>query len=140
MRYIGLDVGDRRIGIALSDETGMIAGALETYHRKQLQMDIDYIANVCRTHAVQEIVCGLPLHLDGREGEQAQKTRSFMNYLSTVIDLPAHFVDERGTTKRAQGVLLEANMRRNRRKQNIDKLAAVIILQDFLDRTYKPIQ
>ncbi len=133
MRVLGLDIGDKRIGIALSDPMGIIAGALETYTRTRLAEDIAHIGSLCAESGVSRIVCGLPLHMNGLEGEQARKTREFVEVLRAALELPVHFIDERGTTKRARDALIEGNMRRNRRKQTIDKVAAVIILQDYLD-------
>lgn len=133
MRVLGLDVGDRRIGIAVSDPGRIIAGALETYTRTSLSRDIAHIAEICAAQEVGEIACGLPRHMNGTEGEQAAKTRAFIRALRQESDIDVYFVDERGTTKRAQGALISSNMRRSKRKQTVDRVAAVIILQDFLD-------
>src|SRR4051812_33358177 len=94
-RILGLDVGDRRIGIAISDPLGMTAGGLETYHRKNMSVDVGTIADIVRRHNVFEIVIGLPLNMDGSEGEQAQKVMSFGKKLAQKTGLPVIYEDER---------------------------------------------
>lgn len=131
---MALDVGDVRIGIAVSDPLGIIANPLETYTRKgDLGRDAQYIADVAAAHDVELFVSGLPLGLNGQENEQTAKTRMFIEELKTHSQIPVKFMDERFTTLSAERVLIEGNVRREKRKTVIDKVAATIILQNWLD-------
>ena len=132
---MALDVGDARIGIAVSDLMGIIANPLETYTRKgNLDVDAQYIASLAKQHEVTQIVSGLPLGLKGQENEQTAKTREFIDKLREVCEVPIEYLDERFTTLSAERVLIEGNVRRENRKKVIDKVAATIILQNYLDR------
>ena len=134
-RVMALDVGDVRIGIAVSDLMGIIANPLETYTRKgNLEIDAGYIAALAKEKEVSLIVSGLPLGLNGQENEQTAKTREFIDKLQQVCDVPIEYLDERFTTLSAERVLIEGNVRRENRKKVIDKVAATIILQNYLDR------
>ena len=134
-RIMALDVGDVRIGIAVSDLMGIIANPLETYTRKgNLEVDAEYIARLAKEREVTRIVSGLPLGLKGQENEQTAKTREFIDKLSEICDVPIEYLDERFTTLSAERVLIEGNVRRENRKKVIDKVAATIILQNYLDR------
>ena len=134
-RIMALDVGDVRIGIALSDLMGIIANPLETYTRKGDRCkDVEYIVNLAKSKEVTLFVSGLPLDLKGRESAQSIKTREFMDEIKSACDIPVEFLDERFTTLSAERVLIDGNVRREDRKKVIDKLAATIILQNFLDR------
>ena len=131
---MALDVGDVRIGIALSDPLGIIANPLETYTRKgDIARDAQYIADIAAQHGVELFVSGLPLGLNGLENEQTAKTRAFVEQLSQHTQIPIKFMDERFTTLSAERVLIEGNVRREKRKTVIDKVAATIILQNWLD-------
>ena len=131
---MALDVGDVRIGIAVSDLMGIIANPLETYTRKgNLDVDAQYIADLAMSKEVTLFVSGLPLGLNGRENEQTAKTREFVDKLKEVCDIPVEYLDERFTTLSAERVLIEGNVRRENRKKVIDKVAATIILQNYLD-------
>ncbi len=132
-RTIGLDVGDVRIGIALSDLLMLTAQGIETYTRKEEQADIDYLAAFMHRNNVERIVCGLPKNMNGTEGEQAQKVRGFAERLKEHTGLPLTYWDERLTTKSAERTLLEADMSRKKRKAVVDKIAAVYILQGYMD-------
>lgn len=130
-----MDVGNVRIGIAVSDAMGIIANPLETYTRKgDIVKDVNYIVNLAKSKEVQLFVSGLPLDLKGRETEQAQKTREFVDALKAACDIPVEYLDERFTTLSAERVLIDANVRREDRKKVIDKVAATIILQNYLDK------
>ena len=130
-----MDVGNVRIGIAVSDAMGIIANPLETYTRKgDIVKDINYIVNLAKSKEVQLFVSGMPLDLKGRETEQAQKTREFVDALKVACDIPVEYLDERFTTLSAERVLIDANVRREDRKKVIDKVAATIILQNYLDK------
>ena len=134
-RVMALDVGDVRIGIAVSDLMGIIANPLETYTRKgNLDVDTKYIAELAKNKEVALFISGLPLGLKGQENEQTAKTREFIDKLKEVCDIPVEYLDERFTTLSAERVLIEGNIRREDRKKVIDKVAATIILQNYLDR------
>ncbi len=137
MRILGLDVGDRRIGVALSDSLGMTAQRLTVVTRQRLAADIEAIATLVRHHAVERIVIGLPLTLRGEQGPQAQKVVAFVEALRTQITVPLELVDERFTTLQGERALLEMNTSRKDRKQVIDQVAAQLILQQFLDQHYQ---
>ncbi len=131
---MALDVGDVRIGVAVSDLMGIIANPLETYTRKgDLSADAAYIAALADAHDVTLFVSGLPLGLDGKENVQTQKTRLFTDELKKHTSVEIRFMDERFTTMGAERVLIQGNVRRENRKKVIDKVAATIILQNFLD-------
>lgn len=133
MRYLGLDVGDVRIGVALSDETATIAGGLPTLERVGPRKDLKAIAALVREHAAGEVVVGLPRRLDGEVGVQGQKVLAFMDALRDVLDVPVVAWDERFTTALAQQALIEADVKRKGRKGAVDKVAAILILQNYLD-------
>ena len=134
-RIMALDVGDVRIGIAVSDLMGIIANPLETYTRKGvLDTDAQYVAKLAQEKEVTQIVSGLPLGLNGQENEQTAKTREFVDKLKEVCSIPIEYLDERFTTLSAERVLIEGNVRRENRKKVIDKVAATIILQNYLGR------
>jgi putative Holliday junction resolvase len=134
MRAMGLDVGDRRIGIAVSDETGTIAQGRGVYLRRGGEEDLEHIADLCRRERVETIVVGLPLNMDGTEGDQALKARDFGAELARETGLKVEFLDERLTTVEADRVLREAGLREKKRRKVRDELAAVLILQAWLDR------
>lgn len=131
---MALDVGDVRIGIAVSDPMGVIANPLETYTRTNLAKDVRHIADLAASKEASLIVSGLPLDLKGRETEQARKTREFIDALRAECDIPVEYLDERFTTLSAEWLLIEGNVRRENRKKVIDKVAATIILQNYLDK------
>ena len=133
-RIMALDVGNVRIGIAVSDLMGIIANPLETYTRKgNLAVDAEYIANLAKQKEISLFISGLPLSLSGGENEQTLKTREFIEELQKHTDIPVKFLDERFTTLSAERVLIQGNVRRENRKKVIDKVAATIILQNYLD-------
>ncbi len=131
MNYLALDIGDKRIGIAMSI-TGIFATGLETYARTSLKNDVLHILNLVRAYHVDIIVVGLPKHLNGQEHAQAEKNEELCNALRAE-NCQIAYMDERLTSAAAEKAMLEADLSRKKRKQNIDKLAAVIILQDYLD-------
>ena len=131
-RIVALDVGDRRIGIAVSDPLGLTAQPVETYTRVGYGPDTRRIAQLAQQYGTNRILCGLPLNMDGTQGFQTQKVREFSEKL-TEAGLTVEFYDERMTTVLAEGALLEADMRREYRKKKVDMVAAVMILQSYLD-------
>ena len=133
MRVMGLDVGARRIGIALSDETGTIAQGKGVYRRRTPDEDVGYLAEKAREWGVGRIVVGLPLNMDGTEGEEARRAREFAAALEEAVGIPVELWDERWTTAEAERVLVEADLSRRKRREVRDELAAVLILQSWLD-------
>jgi putative Holliday junction resolvase len=133
-RLIGIDVGTKTLGLALSDVTRTIASPLETIRRTKFSVDVQRLLALASEHAIGGFVLGLPANLDGTEGPRAQSTRSFARNLGALTPLPLLFWDERLSTAAAERTLLEADASRKRRGELIDKLAATIILQTALDR------
>jgi putative Holliday junction resolvase len=133
-RLIGIDVGTKTLGLALSDVSRMIASALETIRRTKFKTDGARLLEIASGHGVGGFVVGLPLNLDGTEGPRSQATRAFARNLSALTPLPITFWDERLTTAEAERMLIEADATRRRRAEVIDKLAATLILQGALDR------
>jgi putative Holliday junction resolvase len=133
MRYLGLDVGDVRIGVALSDETATIASGLDTIRRVGPRKDVKAVAGLVRSHEVAELVVGLPRRLDGELGPQAQKVLAFMDELRSAVKVPVVPWDERFTSAVANQVLIEADVSRKGRKAVVDKVSAILILQNYLD-------
>ena len=132
-KTMALDLGERRIGIALSDLMGIIASGLETYERKNINQDCEYISKLITKHGVKEVVVGLPKNMDGTSGERVDKTYAFCEVLKTYTNAKIVFYDERLTTVAAEKLLISADVSRQKRKTVIDKLAATIILQDYLN-------
>lgn len=133
-RIMALDVGDVRIGIAVSDPMGIIANPLETYTRKgNIEQDARYIAELAQSKEAALLISGLPLGLNGNENDQTRKTREFIDVLKEHCDIPVKYLDERFTTLSAERALIQGNVRRENRKKVIDKVAATIILQNYLD-------
>ena len=131
MRVLGLDVGDRRIGLALSDPTGMLASPFGFVERGPT--DTADILSVAQENEVEEIVVGLPLSMSGDSGVQAGKVRGFIRELRSRTDLPIRTVDERLSTVQAQGMLRQSGRRRQRDRGELDAAAAAVILQAYLD-------
>ena len=132
MRVICLDIGERRIGVAVSDLLDLTAQGVETIWTKGNQHDANRVAELCRQYETTHILCGLPLNMDGSEGFQAQRVKILAQMLAD-MGFEIRFQDERLTTKMATSVLLQADVRRSKRKEVVDKLAATYILQSFLD-------
>jgi putative holliday junction resolvase len=133
MRFMGLDVGEVRIGVALSDETGLVARGLTSLQRVSWKRDLEALKEVVEENQVGQIVVGHPLNLDGSQGPQADKIADFVGRLREVTAIEISLWDERLSSSSAERVLVEGGVKRRKRKQIIDKLAAVIILQNFLD-------
>ena len=131
-RILALDVGDRRIGIALSDETQLIATPHSVYTRVGWGPDVKHIQKLYNDNKAMLIVCGLPRNMDGSVGFQAEKVQSFAEQLIKA-GLPVVFQDERLSTVSAHQALIEGGMRRDDRKGTVDKVAAAVILQTYLD-------
>ena len=133
MRVLGIDYGDARIGIALSDELEILASPLQTYKSQSMRKDIDYVASVAKENNCGKIVIGLPLNMNGTEGARVEKTKAFGKVLEKVAGLPVVYKDERLTTVQVERVFDQANVKKDKRKQIVDKTAAVLILQSYLD-------
>lgn len=134
MRKIGIDFGDARIGLAISDPLGFFASGLETYNRKNLQADLKHILDLIKEKEADTLVVGLPKNMDGTEGVRVEKTKEFCQELQKLSDVKIVYMDERLTTVQAEKMLIEQNVRREDRKKVIDKVAATIILQSYLDK------
>jgi len=132
-RLLALDVGDKRIGVAVSDATGMIVTPVETVHRKNMKADVTRIAEIARKQEVAAIVLGLPKNMDGTEGEQAAKVRSFAKKLEREAKVAIHFEDERLSTFEATERLVVRGVKTGTNRDLVDMEAAVIILQTFLE-------
>lgn len=135
MRKVALDIGDVRIGIATSDPMGIIAGGYETFIRtKNIDKDMEYLSILIKEKQCDTVVVGLPLNMDGSEGDRARIIREFAEKLKNYTDADIVYHDERLSTVSAEKTLIESGMRREKRKKVIDKVAATIILQGYLDK------
>ena len=136
MRALGLDVGSKTIGVAVSDELGMAAHPVTVIARAGTAPDVASVTALLATHEASAVVIGIPYELSGREGPRAKRVRVFLDALRAALPagVPIHEQDERFSTVAAERVLLEADLSRRRRKQVIDKHAAAVILQGWLDR------
>jgi putative holliday junction resolvase len=133
-RLLGLDVGTKTVGMALSDVTRSIATPYDTVRRTKFTADAKSIRDVVARNGVGALVIGLPLHLDGSEGRRAQSTRAFARNLAAHVEVPMVFWDERLSTAAVERHLIEADASRKRRAEVIDRMAAAYILQGALDR------
>jgi putative Holliday junction resolvase len=134
MRKIGLDIGDVRIGVAVSDLSGIIASPRETYQRRTVEADAEYFKKLAESENADEIILGLPVNMDGTKGTRANLVKEYGESLERLTGLKISYIDERLTTVQAERALLEYDMRRDKRKQVIDKVAASLILQTYLDK------
>jgi putative Holliday junction resolvase len=132
-KLLGLDIGERNIGIAISDGLGITAQPLTTIRRKNANSDIEAIKKIIEEHQAKEIVVGLPKNMDGSIGTQAQKAILFADKLRQCLDIRIILRDERLTTVIAEKTMLEGDLSRRKRKKRIDKIAAQLILQNYLD-------
>jgi putative holliday junction resolvase len=141
-RYLGLDIGSRRIGVAVTDELGLTAQPVLTLERRNNRReDLRSLARLCRRFGVLGIVVGHPLHLSGKEGARAMKTQAFAAELGELTGLTIHLWDERLTTNEAHRILYEAGRARPKHRKVVDQVAATLILQSFLDekdRNWEP--
>ena len=132
-RVLGLDVGLRRVGVAISDPLGITAQGLETLQRKNKKHDLAFLDRVIREYDVREIVVGLPLRMSGAEGTQAEKIRAFADDLRKRFQLPVHLWDERLTSAEANRLLRETELSIDKRGKAVDRMAAILILQGWMD-------
>lgn len=137
MRIMGLDYGDRKIGVAVSDMFGWTAQGLEVVERRRDGAEMQRIADLVREQEVEEIVVGLPKNMNGSIGPRGEICIAFADHLRDMLNLPVHLWDERLTTVSAERTLLEADVSRKKRRQVVDKMAASLILQNYLDSKSK---
>jgi len=130
---LGLDVGSKTIGVAITDPLGITAQGLETLHRKNKRLDFEQLARLVRNYEVSEIVVGYPLRLSGVEGRQSQKMQLFAEELRKKFGLPVHLWDERLSSRQANRILREAELSIKKRAEAVDRLAAVLILQSWME-------
>ena len=135
MKYLGLDLGSRTLGLAISDALGMFARAYDTLRFEDDDYDyaINETINICKKEGINEIVLGNPKHMNGDEGIRCQISYDFKKKIEEKSDIKVHLLDERLTTVRVDKAMIMGNMSRQKRHQKKDEMAAVVILQDFLD-------
>ena len=132
-RILALDFGSKTIGLAVSDELGLTAQGLPTLRRSNKRNDLDHLRRTIRQYGVSELVMGLPLRMSGSEGIQSEKVQAFAEELRRKFKLPVHLFDERLTSVEANRLLRETDMSIKRRAEVVDQLAAVLILQSFME-------
>lgn len=133
MRILGLDLGDRTIGVAVSDPLGFTAQGITTIRRKSLQYDIDELKKICKEYNIEKVLLGYPKNMNGTEGPRCEVVKEFAEVIKEQLGLPIQFWDERLSTVAAHRAMLEADLSRAKRKKIVDKIAAVYILQGYLD-------
>ena len=138
-RILALDYGSKRMGVALSDELGWTAQPLETYERRTLDRDIAHIQALVQSHEVGQVLIGLPLRLNGEEGPAVQAVRRFIEHLAPALSVPIITWDERMTTCAAEDLLIAADVSRKKRKGVVDRVAAAILLQGYLEAQAPPV-
>ena len=135
MKKLGLDLGNRTLGIAISDDLGFLARGLETYRfeDKEFSVPLDYTITLIKRYNIDVVVLGHPKNMDGTQGEQAKITETFKADLEKQINVKVVLWDERLTSKMATQMMVSQNLKKKNRKKDIDKMAATIILQGYLD-------
>ena len=134
MRTLALDVGTKTIGVAVSDEDGITANGLTTIKRSEMKNDLDALSRIIDEYKPSEILIGIPYNIDGEISERGKEILNFANILKRTFSLHVELWDESFSTADAEKVLLEANLSRKKRKRVIDKMAAVVILRDYLEQ------
>ncbi|MDO8603068.1 MAG: Holliday junction resolvase RuvX [Candidatus Omnitrophota bacterium] len=132
-RILALDFGEKRIGVAVSDSLNIIAQSVGTIERKGIKNDLEKIGGLVKEYGAEKIIVGLPLNMDGTEGKSANRAIDFVSALKKEITVEVEMLDERLTTRQGERIFLEADMSRKNRKKNLDKIAAQLILQSYLD-------
>lgn len=135
MRILGLDIGEKTIGVAISDQLGWTAQGLEVIRRSNLKKDIQRLREIVEEYNVNKIVVGMPRRTDGTYGPEAEKVRCFAAQMENKLEIPVEYWDERFSTVAAERILLEGDVSRGKRRKVIDQVAASVILQAYLDRT-----
>ncbi|NLM70018.1 MAG: Holliday junction resolvase RuvX [Firmicutes bacterium] len=134
MRVLGLDVGEKTVGVAVSDPLGLTAQGVEVIRRSTIQQDLQRLTELVNKYQVEQIIVGMPRRTDGSYGPEAEKVREFAQQLAETISVPIEFWDERFSTAAAERILLEGDVSRAKRRKVVDKVAASVILQGYLDR------
>jgi putative Holliday junction resolvase len=134
-RLLGLDVGDRRIGLALSDPLGLTAQPLSVVERKSWKRDIAAIMEAVGDNEIEAFIVGLPISMSGNDSEQADRVRHFCSHLERETELAVHLQDERLSTAESERLLIAGGTRRDRRRQSVDMTAATLILQSWMDKS-----
>lgn len=134
MRVLGLDVGERRIGVAVSDPLGIIAQGVTVIERKTIDEDLKVINGIIAEYGAESIVVGMPINMDGTRGKSADKVTEFVGLLSASAGIPVATYDERLSTKESEKFLISSDVSRKKRKSVIDKIAAQLILESYLER------
>lgn len=137
MRILGLDMGTKTIGVAISDPLGYTAQGITTIRRKNKKSDLEELRIICEEYGVETIVVGLPKNMNGSIGPQGESILGFSEHIKKALNIPIEMWDERLTTVAAEKAMLEADLSRAKRKKIIDKVAATYILQGYLDRISK---
>lgn len=132
-RALALDLGEKRIGVAVSDSLNIIAQAVGTIQRKDIKSDLKKIADLVKEYRADKLIVGLPLNMNGTKGKSANLAIDFVEAVKKEIQIDVEMIDERLTTAQGERIFLEADMSRKKRKKNIDKIAAQLILQNYLD-------
>lgn len=132
-RLLALDVGDVRIGLAVCDRDRVMASPYDQYNRRSSEKDTEFFRQLVAAEQIVGLVVGLPINMNGTEGPKAVAYRKYGDWLAGVLNLPVAFFDERLTTHAAQGMMIDAGLSRQKRKERLDKLAATLILQAYLD-------
>ena len=137
MRILGLDYGSKRIGTAVSDELGITAQALSVIERKSLKKDLEAITEIFQLYSIEKIVVGFPVRLDGTEGIQCERVEKFASHLSAEFKVPVVKWDESLSTWEAEAIMSEAGVKKKKQKKLVDKIAAGLILQSYLNSCQK---
>lgn len=133
MRVLGIDFGDKRIGLAVSDKLNVTAQGISTYEVRNVKTNRKFFQELVSKYEIEEIVIGLPLRMDGSEGTQAEKTKEFARWLEKNLKLPVSFWDERLTTQQASKIIRQQKVKRKTKKSLTDQISAVIILSSYLE-------
>lgn len=133
-RVLGLDIGNKTIGVAVSDPLGILAQGVTTIIRSSKAEDVKALKSIIDEYHVEKLIIGLPKNMNNSMGFQATRTMNYADYLKEALDMEIEFVDERLTTASATRSLIEGGVRRENRKKHVDKVAAVLILQTYLDQ------
>ncbi len=137
-RIMALDTGEKRMGVAMSDEMRLIAQPLETHQCASPDAIVAHVRGLVEAHGVTEVVVGMPVRLSGEPGTAAERVRGFIARLEQVLEVPVVPWDERLTSKAAERMLVQANVSRRKRKGIVDRVAAAVLLQSYLDRSPRP--
>lgn len=137
MRILGLDIGEKTIGVAVSDPLGFTAQGITTIQRQSKKKDVDELKKICEEYNVDTIVAGLPKNMNGTLGPSGEKILNFCDFIKENLNIPIKMWDERLTTVAAHRAMLEADLSRAKRKKIVDKVAATYILQGYLDSISK---